>query len=270
MVMELWDRYRKWIFVSAALLFIGLSFWIYPAAESTTMSGLTPVAFAEKESTATTELQTTQLADFEQKNATVNTYTGSDKNNDSKEKPLSDTRASVSVDSSLSKDEPISNMNHSSYIDVKGAVTHPGLYSFDSNERVMHVIQKAGGFLAQADQKRVNLAQKLTDGMVLYVPTLQESATSLPNQFTNSSLHPSLPIQSSLPSSSSQASDTKINIKTATLEQLMKLPGIGKTRAEDIIAYRDKKGFTKLEDLMKISGIGKKTFEKIKKIAICE
>ncbi|MCG7318071.1 ComEA family DNA-binding protein [Brevibacillus laterosporus] len=270
MVIELWDRYRKWIFVSATLLFIGLSFWIYPTDESSTVSGLTPVAFAEKESAAKTELQATKQIEPELKNSTVSNKTTTGKRENSEEKILSDTRDSLAIDTSLAKDERISDSNHSFYIDVKGAVTHPGLYSFDLNERVMHIIQKAGGFLAQADQKRVNLAQKLTDGMVLYVPTLQESATAYPNQPANSFLQPSLPLQTILPASSPPSSSTKINIKTATLEQLMKLPGVGKTRAEDIISYRDKKGFAKLEDLMKISGIGKKTFEKIKKVAICE
>ncbi|QOT00990.1 helix-hairpin-helix domain-containing protein [Brevibacterium sp. JNUCC-42] len=271
MIMELWDRYRKWIFMSGALLFVGLSFWLYPSDDSSNTPGFTPVALAEKETVAKTELQENKQAKHQQKTSTAEHKTNSGKSMIPEEKTFSNTRDPIDINSPLAADERIGESKNSFYLDVKGAVTHPGLYAFESNERVMHAIKKAGGFLAQADQKRVNLAQKLTDGMVLYVPTLQESATVHPTSTPSSFLQASSPLQANMSvTSPASSSSAQINIKTATLEQLMNLPGIGKTRAEDIIAYREKKGFSKLEDLTRISGIGKKTFEKIKKVAICE
>ena len=101
----------------------------------------------------------------------------------------------------------------------------------------------------QADTSNINLSEKLKDQMVVYVLKNGEK----PKQIMNSS------------SSSNGSNSEVININTATKEQLMKISGIGKTKAEAIIEYREKNGdFKSKEDITKVKGIGKSTFEKIK------
>ncbi|MCA1025410.1 helix-hairpin-helix domain-containing protein [Cytobacillus kochii] len=131
-------------------------------------------------------------------------------------------------------------------VDIKGEVKDPGVYALKSTQRIVDAIQVAGGFLSEADQKQVNLAQKLTDEMVIYIPKVgEEGVSSLP------------PLN--------DGNDRKINLNQATVEQLETLPGIGPSKAEDILSYREEVGsFKAIEDLKEVSGIGEKTFEKLK------
>lgn len=132
------------------------------------------------------------------------------------------------------------------FVDVKGAVKHPGVFETTKDKRVKDLIEEAGGLLEDADTSTLNLSQKVKDQMVIYVLK-----------------HGEKPKQTSDGSSSS--SGDVININTANLEQLMKISGVGKTKAEAIISYREKNGdFKKKEDITKVRGIGKATFEKIK------
>ncbi|MEK4969193.1 helix-hairpin-helix domain-containing protein [Cytobacillus sp. FSL R7-0696] len=131
-------------------------------------------------------------------------------------------------------------------VDIKGEVKDPGVYALKSTQRIVDAIQVAGGFLSEADQKQVNLAQKLTDEMVIYIPKVgEEGVSSLP------------PLN--------DGNDGKINLNQATVEQLETLPGIGPSKAEDILSYREEVGsFKAIENLKEVSGIGEKTFEKLK------
>ncbi|MFV9510983.1 helix-hairpin-helix domain-containing protein [Tepidibacillus sp. LV47] len=141
-------------------------------------------------------------------------------------------------------------------VDVKGAVTKPGIYHLKNNARVKDVLDLAGGALPNANLNQVNLAMKLKDEMVIYVPFQGEK---LENQGTNQ-IWGSYSI-----SSGPSSTNGKININTADESQLMELDGIGATRAKAIIEYRQQNGpFHKIEDLMNVSGIGEKTFDKIK------
>ncbi len=131
-------------------------------------------------------------------------------------------------------------------VDVKGAVVAPGVYEINSNERVKDVIKKAGGFLEDADQIQLNLASKVVDEMVIYVPIVGE--------VTSSSVSEKPSVESQL-----------VSINSADLNELQELPGIGPAKAEAIVQFReDNGGFTAIEELMNISGIGEKTFEKLK------
>ena len=133
------------------------------------------------------------------------------------------------------------------FVDVKGAVKHPGVFETTKDKRVKDLIEEAGGLLDDADTSTLNLSQKVKDQMVIYVLK-----------------HGEKPKQISVSGSSSSNTDV-ININTANLEQLMKISGVGKTKAEAIISYREKNGdFKKKEDITKVRGIGKATFEKIK------
>ena len=133
------------------------------------------------------------------------------------------------------------------FVDVKGAVKHPGVFETTKDKRVKDLIEEAGGLLDDADTSTLNLSQRVKDQMVIYVLK-----------------HGEKPKQMSDGDSSSSNTDV-ININTANKEQLMKISGVGKTKAEAIIAHREKNGdFKKKEDITKVRGIGKSTFEKIK------
>ena len=133
------------------------------------------------------------------------------------------------------------------FVDVKGAVKHPGVFETTKDKRVKDLIEEAGGLLDDADTSTLNLSQKVKDQMIIYVLK-----------------HGEKPKQISDGGSSSSNTDV-ININTANKEQLMKISGVGKTKAEAIIAHREKNGdFKKKEDITKVRGIGKATFDKIK------
>ena len=135
-------------------------------------------------------------------------------------------------------------------VDVKGAVKSPGIYDLPVGSRVNDAVQKAGGLTEQADSKSLNLAQKVSDEALVYVPTKGEEVA---NQQTNSGA----------PSSTSK--DKKVNINKAILEELKQVKGLGGKRAQDIIDHREANGkFKSVEELKKVSGIGAKTIEKLK------
>ena len=146
------------------------------------------------------------------------------------------------------KDEKAENRHDEKiFVDVKGAVKHPGVFETTKDKRVKDLIEEAGGLLDDADTSTLNLSQKVKDQMIIYVLK-----------------HGEKPKQISDGGSSSSNTDV-ININTANKEQLMKISGVGKTKAEAIIAHREKNGdFKKKEDITKVRGIGKSTFEKIK------
>ena len=146
------------------------------------------------------------------------------------------------------KDERAENRHDEKiFVDVKGAVKHPGVFETTKDKRVKDLIEEAGGLLDDADTSTLNLSQKVKDQMVIYVLKHGEK----PKQISDSG--------------SSSSNTDVININTANLEQLMKISGVGKTKAEAIISYREKNGdFKKKEDITKVRGIGKSTFEKIK------
>ena len=146
------------------------------------------------------------------------------------------------------KDERAENRHDEKiFVDVKGAVKHPGVFETTKDKRVKDLIEEAGGLLDDADTSTLNLSQKVKDQMVIYVLKHGEK----PKQISDSS--------------SSSSNTDVININTANKEQLMKISGVGKTKAEAIIAHREKNGdFKKKEDITKVRGIGKSTFEKIK------
>ena len=127
-------------------------------------------------------------------------------------------------------------------VDTKGAVYREGVYELQSGARVKDAVEKAGGFLPEADITKVNLAQIVQDQMMIYVPKKGEAAVN------------GLPVP-----------DGKIQINIATKEQLEKITGIGPRKAENIIKYREQHGpFQKVEDLLEVDGIGEKSLEKIK------
>ncbi|TMU85608.1 hypothetical protein FGG79_10360 [Bacillus sp. BHET2] len=138
------------------------------------------------------------------------------------------------------------------YVDVKGEVAKPGLYEVRKGDRLKFVIDRAGGFTEAADEKVMNLAVKVIDEMMIYVPKVGEVET-----------HPEL--LTPFPTSESNNANSKLNINTATQEEFETLPGIGPAKAATFVQYREENGpFASIEDIQNISGIGEKTFEKLK------
>ena len=132
------------------------------------------------------------------------------------------------------------------FVDIKGAVKKPGIYQMKVGDRVKDAIDAAGGLTAEADSQKVNLAQRVEDQMVIVVPKVGEEAETIPAGAT----------------SKEASKEGKVNINTATVEELKTLKGVGEKKAEAIIEYRKKNGsFKTKEDLMKVRGIGKKLFE---------
>lgn len=161
---------------------------------------------------------------------------------------------SVSKDSTDEKDDK----NHKEEavekdlitVDVKGAVKAPGIYDLPVGSRINDAVQKAGGLTDNADSKSVNLAQKISDETLVYVPTQGEEVSSQP---------------ASSSTGGASNKEKKVNLNKASLEELKQVKGLGGKRAQDIIDYRESNGkFKSVDDLKKISGFGAKTIEKLK------
>ena len=132
------------------------------------------------------------------------------------------------------------------FVDIKGAVKNPGVYQMKVGDRVKDALDAAGGLTEEADSQKVNLAKRLEDQMGIVVPKVGEEAEEIPAGETRKEA----------------TKEGKVNINTATVEELKTLKGVGEKKAEAIIEYRKKNGsFKTKEDLMKVRGIGKKLFE---------
>ena len=154
-------------------------------------------------------------------------------------------------------EEATTMMPQNCYVDIKGEVLRPGVYEFSCESRMQEVIKKAGGFTEEADETKINLAQKISDQMQIIVPNLhskQEGGVTEGNSEKGNS-------SNSTPSNSKRGT---VNINTATLEELQTIKGIGKKKAEAILQYRKEHGaFRTKEDLLQVKGIGKKALEAI-------
>ena len=132
------------------------------------------------------------------------------------------------------------------FVDIKGEVKNPGVYQMKVGDRVKDALEAAGGLTEEADSPKVNLAKRLEDQMVIVVPKVGEEPEAIPAGATSKEV----------------SKEGKVNINTATVEELKTLKGVGEKKAEAIIEYRKKNGsFQTKEDLMKVRGIGKKLFE---------
>ena len=154
-------------------------------------------------------------------------------------------------------EETTTMMPQNCYVDIKGEVLRPGVYEFSCESRIQEVIKKAGGFTEEADEIKINLAQKISDQMQIIVPNLnskQEGGVTEGNSEKGN-------LSNTTPSNLKQGT---VNINTATLEELQTIKGIGKKKAEAILQYRKEHGaFRTKEDLLQVKGIGKKALEAI-------
>lgn len=133
-------------------------------------------------------------------------------------------------------------------VDVSGAVKEPKVVELPADSRVTDAIEAAGGLTDDADTVQLNQAAFLSDGEKIYVPRMGEDMESSP-----------------IAASDSEIYSDKVNINTATSEELQSLDGIGPVTAEKILKYRNDVGyFSSIDDIKNVSGIGDKTFENLK------
>lgn len=134
---------------------------------------------------------------------------------------------------------------------VCGEVKHPGVYTLKKTARMNDAVKLAGGMTKRADQNAVNLASKLEDEQQVIIPKKGNRKEKTEEETDVSE--------------NSDSDKQKVDINTASKEELMKLSGIGQSRAEAILAYRQEHGrFQKIEEIMNVSGIKEAAFSKIK------
>ena len=150
------------------------------------------------------------------------------------------------------------------YVYVCGAVAREGVYEMKRDSRKADALEAAGGYSENAAHGVVNLAATVTDGERIYIPTSEEAENGLYDKMMNPADNMNGNLQDPEDTSASGGSG-EIDINTASKEELMSLPGIGASKAMDIISYREGNGgFSNIEELKNVSGIGNATYEKIK------
>lgn len=205
----------------------------------------------------------------------LNNYSKSTKKETSKEEP-------EELIFKEEKEEPNKkdNQKENVFVDIKGAIANPGVYELEQNKKVIDVVNLAGGFLENANTQTINLAKKVTNEMVIIIYTNEEIKLAMTEEKTakvidNTCVCPVLKNDACINKNETKKDTTTsneqetiiepININTASASDFDKLPGIGASKAESIVQYREKNGpFEKIEDLKEISGIGDALFEKIK------
>ena len=134
------------------------------------------------------------------------------------------------------------------YVHVTGAVNQPGVYQLKADARGIDAVNAARGLTGDADGDAVNLAAKLKDGQKLNIPTKSQTQQ----------------VQTA-----GTASEAKVNLNTATKEQLMALPGIGEVLAQNIVDYREKNGaFSDPAEIKNVNRIGDKLYEQLKDLIV--
>ena len=198
-----------------------------------------------------------------------------------KESKNKDSKEDTSILAVKKEKEPIKKENNKKpqyQVDIKGEVNTPGIYALDSNKRVIDVINMAGGLTENADTTVINLSKKISDEMVIIIYSKSEVADfkkttddlnktiARCEQKDETSLKNDACIAKTEEKSSNEDAKTKIiNINTATLEEFQSLPGIGESKAQNIIKYRtEHEHFTSIEEIKEVEGIGDNLYAQIK------
>lgn len=142
-------------------------------------------------------------------------------------------------------------------VHVTGEVKKEGVVYLEEGSRVVDAIKKAGGETKAADLSQVNLAYVLQDGQKIYIPNKNEKISAYISENNGENVKED--------NITTKKEGTKVNINTASLEELDQLPGIGSAIAQRIIDYRSEHGeFKKVEDIQEVKGIGDAKFNEIK------
>ena len=147
---------------------------------------------------------------------------------------------------SAAEQQETSQDNAKIYVFITGCIEKPDVYEVDEGTRLYTLVELAGGFTEDADTQYLNMAEQIKDGSRIIVYSKEEAASA------KQTVH-------------EEQEETVVNINQADKNTLMTLPGIGESKADAIIRYREEHGnFTAIEDIMNISGIKQGAFDKIK------
>ena len=176
-------------------------------------------------------------------------------------------------DGSTAKADEVENIQREKktvYVDIKGAINNPGVYEMDYDSRIIDVIKEAGDLTEEADTSILNLSKKVDDEMYIIIYTKDEMkeykdknipAKTIVKEIEKKIVCPDEDNDACLVSSTES---NKININTASKEELESLPSIGSSKADAIIEYRTNNKFNSIEDIKNVNGIGDALYEKIK------
>lgn len=143
-------------------------------------------------------------------------------------------------------------------VHIVGEVKNPAVVKIPKGSRLYEAVEKAGGFTEHADAKGINLAQVLVDGSQYVIPKIGEELIIHKNDGTRAS-------------GQASENDGKVNINSASKEELQKLSGIGEVLAERIVKHREKNGaFKNISQLLDVEGIGEAKFNSIKDDIYCD
>ncbi len=188
------------------------------------------------------------------------------------ESTLEEENVAVSFDQEKKSTEQI---HDTFYVDIKGAVKKPGVYAMKSGSIVNDVIKEAGGLTKNAVTSNINLSKQVTNEMVIYVFTknqIKKTTTPVLNDVpcvcetieVNQCIQDTTGGNGNASDNETSKKAKKVNLNTASKEELMTVSGIGESKAEAIIAYRSEQKFTTIEEIKNVSGIGDALFAKIK------
>ncbi|MBR4830702.1 MAG: helix-hairpin-helix domain-containing protein [Bacilli bacterium] len=167
-------------------------------------------------------------------------------------------------------------ITYNCFVDIKGSINNPGVYEVECNKRIIDVINMAGGLTANADTTILNLSKKVKDEMYIIVYSNDQIKEYKEKLLPSKEIIKQVEEKIICPDNSNDACEKKtnnktettlegkININTATKEELMTLPGIGESKADKIIEYRKSNIFNSIDDIKNVSGIGERIFTKIK------
>ena len=156
------------------------------------------------------------------------------------------------INYTVNKEEDIINKDNEEeyiYVDIKGEVINPNVYKIKKGLRVIDVINLAGGLTEESDTSNINLSKIVTDEMVIVIKSKNNEEVY---------------IDSDVDINNNNNNNQLIDINTCTIDELLTLPGIGKSKANNIIEYRKKNKFNTINDIMNVSGISESLFNKIK------
>ena len=236
---EYWKKYWK---IAAAAVFLtaaGVVFWL-----SGEMGG-EPLPAVSSETAESAVLEGTVHDGAASENpASENPMLGSSAYEDAS---LEGTKKAAAVSETEAMDPAF-------VVHVCGEVANPGIYELPAGSRIYEAVKAAGGFTENAAEESVNLASPIEDGVQIRIYSKEEAETLAAGAAPFDGFE-----------ASGEGKEPVVNLNTATKEELMTLSGIGESRAEDIIRYREENGgFQNIEDIMKVSGIKDAAFQKIK------
>lgn len=170
---------------------------------------------------------------------------------DTSDKKVNTFLSSKDSDFEIEKSEKEEEENNEVMVHISGAVNNPGIVKLDSSKRIVDALELAGGARDDADLDRINLAAKVHDEEKIYIPKIGEENIDTISPLISGT-------------SESGNSSGKININTADLSELQKIPGVGEKTAQKILDYRSNSSFSSIEDIKNVPGIGDKKFEAMK------